>query len=355
MKTKVLYFTGLLILAAVTLDAAAEIRWLEKDYDFGTWKEITGPKTGTSRFVNLGPDTIAITNVKPSCGCTSADYPRTPLAPGDTAVISYTYDSEMRPGKFDKTVRVTLSDGSKPVIRIIGNVIGTPESLATLYPVEAGEIMRLSDSIVSFGETSFGRSPIAFVNAYVLSQDTITPTLSSDSPALTITPSASKAGPGDIVTFSLKLDTHKLGQFGPVEVPYEYGKMIGVIVPDPDQLKIAQQGKNPYINVKPNMIDMGECEPGTTVNREFTIANTGKAPLEIFRIYAGSEAVRTTGKTALKIKPGKSEKIEIAADAGRLSAGVNRIPLTIISNDPLSPKKEIWIILKTTPNTKDSK
>ena len=111
-------------LSAFSASPVSSVRWLEKDYDFGLMKEVAGPKTGQSRFVNAGRDTL----------CTTA---------GPTAVIRYTYDPAMRPGKFAKHVRVNLSDGTHASIAIKGNVLGTPESLSTLYPVEAG-MLRLS-------------------------------------------------------------------------------------------------------------------------------------------------------------------------------------------------------------------
>ena len=134
----------------------ASIRWIDRDFDFGLMKEQAGPKTGSSRFVNLGPDTVSVFSVKPSCGCTSAEFSDAPVAPGDTAVVSYTYDPHMRPGKFDKSVKVRLSNGDRYSIRITGNVLGTPESLATLFPVDAGE-MRLTDAVINAGEVTFGK------------------------------------------------------------------------------------------------------------------------------------------------------------------------------------------------------
>lgn len=326
----------------ISFSSVAEIRWIEKDFDFGTWKEITGPKNGTSRFVNAGTDTIAIVNVKPSCGCTSAYYTDTPIAPGDTAIISYVYDSTMRPGKFDKSVRVSLSDGTRHVLRIRGNVIGTPESLASLYPVEAGE-MRLSDSAVSFGQTNFGRSPIAFVNAYILSQDSIVPVMKSDNPALKITSSADKAGPGDIVTFSLILDTKKLDEYGPVEIPYQYGKALAVVLPDPGNLVIEQQGKNPIISIKSDLLEVGELSGGKTFPTGIVISNEGKGKLEILKVYSTDESVNII-KTPRQIKPGKSAEITFDINPLRLNGGAFRIPVEIISNDPSRPKATIKLV-----------
>lgn len=337
----------MLLFAAVTV-TAANIRWLERDYDFGLFKEVGGPKTGYSRFVNEGRDTISIFSVRPSCGCTSADYTHTPLAPGDTATVSFTYDPTMRPGKFDKSVQVRLSDGSKQTIRITGSVLGTPESLESLYPVDAGEL-RLSDRIISFDETTKGRSPVRFVNAYVLSNDSVVPVIKALSDALTITPSVSKAGPGDVVTFTLTLNTSKLDEYGPVEVEALCGdarlEAVAVVMPDVTDLKLHQQGKHPVVDVSPGVVDLAGVDMSQPVTRSFRITNKGKADLELLRIYCGSEAVKI-GKYPKKVKPGKTVEVTFELDRAALRPGPQRLPIEILTNDPLQPRQSVALAIR---------
>ena len=332
--------------------SGADIRWLERDYDFGLFKEIAGPKTGRSRFVNTGRDTLAIVDVKPSCGCTSADFTKTPLAPGDTAFVSYTYDPAMRPGRFDKSVRVTLSDGSRHVLRIRGNVLGTPESLATLYTVDAVD-MRLSDGLISFGEVTRGRKPVAFVNAYVLSQDSIVPLLESDSNAVVAESSLAKAGPGDVVTFTVTLDSRKAPQYGPARYRLHYpgkndvaGAQVEVrseIIPDREQLAIHQQGKNPSARISAKILDFSSRASGDPVPMEFEIVNEGKGDLEIFSIYAENGAIKI-GSYPAKIKKGKSARVGVAVDMNELPAGPRRFALKILTNDPVKPVQNLEIV-----------
>ena len=49
-------------------------------------------------------------------------------------------------------------------IRIRGNVLGTPESLSTLYPVEAGPL-RLSEKRMAAGEVTYGKTRHFFLTA----------------------------------------------------------------------------------------------------------------------------------------------------------------------------------------------
>lgn len=352
-------FLGILRVAATVATIAltgfianARIEWLERDHDFGLMKEIAGPKTGFSRFVNIGSDTISIFNVRPSCGCTSADWSREPLAPGDTAVVSYTYDPTMRPGKFDKSVKVQLSDGTRHAIRITGNVLGTPESLATLYPLEAGNL-RLSETKVDMGEVSKGHNPIAFVNAYCLAPDTVTPRVTTDIAGLRVTPSTPKAGPGDLITYTLEYSLRD-ARYGPVEGEILFSAGDGpatalpwkaCVLPNPDMLLRAQQGKNPFCEARPQPIDFGMQTIGNgKVEAELTISNTGKGPLEIYRIVSGSEALNAVSP-AKPLKPGKKTKVTVTLDTDRIAKGPARIPLTLITNDPAHTRLEIPVAI----------
>lgn len=331
-----------LLLTSGVLMSRGDVKWLERDYDFGLMKEIAGPKTGQSRFVNMGPDTISIFNVRPSCGCTSAEWPEDELAPGDTATVRYTYDPDMRPGKFDKSVKVQLSDGNRHVIRITGNVLGTPESLSTLYPLEAGSL-RLSEVKVDMGEVVKGHNPIAFVNAYCLSGDTVVPEVKTTVKGLRVTPSVPKAGPGDLITYTLEYSMRD-AQYGPVEGEILFstggGEATGLpwkafVLPNPDLLVAAAQGKNPYCEVRPNPIDFGvQSEGAGKVTTEITVTNAGKGPLEIYRILCDSPAVEVQAPSK-PVKAGKSVKVKVTINTELLAAGAARIPLTLITSDPL--------------------
>lgn len=337
--------------SAVTL--CARVKWIEKDYDFGLMKEVAGPKTGVSRFVVEGPDSISVFNVRPSCGCTSADWDDDLHAPGDTVNISYTYDPHLRPGKFDKSVKVMLSDGSYHVIRITGNVLGTPESLSTMYPLDAGEF-RLSETLLNLGDVNFGRNPVAFVNAYILSQDTIAPVVSTEAKGILVTPSVDKGGPGDLITYTVSLRSAELGQYGPVEIPLGFSApgsenvtvpLRAYIVPDADMLMRTSKGKIPVCETRPDPIDFGSVGINNgKLQSELTIHNAGNGPLQIFRVLAENPAV-SFGKVPASIKPGKSATVKIELDTSKLSAGPLRSPVTILSSDPRNPRINIPIVL----------
>lgn len=84
----------------------AEIQFEETLHDFGNIKEGT-LATYEFKFKNIGKEPLVLTNVQASCGCTTPTWPREAIAPGKTGVITATFNSQGRPGVFNKVVTVT--------------------------------------------------------------------------------------------------------------------------------------------------------------------------------------------------------------------------------------------------------
>ena len=84
------------------------IQWLDSTKDFGTVPE--GQKINVDfRFRNTGTTPLVITQVRPSCGCTIAEQPQEPIAPGAEGHISAIFNSQGHPGANRKTLFVTAN------------------------------------------------------------------------------------------------------------------------------------------------------------------------------------------------------------------------------------------------------
>lgn len=78
------------------------------------------------KFTNTGTDPLILSNVQASCGCTSPKWPREPIAPGASAVVTAEYNSSGRPGNFTKNIFV-YSNGGDVTLTITGIVVKEPE------------------------------------------------------------------------------------------------------------------------------------------------------------------------------------------------------------------------------------
>jgi hypothetical protein len=90
-------------------------------FDFGKIKQGT-PVTHEFTFTNNGTVPLIITNVQASCGCTTPDWSRDPIAPGGRGFIKATY-SAAGVGTFNKSVTVMANvDGGNVQLQIKGEV-----------------------------------------------------------------------------------------------------------------------------------------------------------------------------------------------------------------------------------------
>lgn len=84
------------------------IEWLEQTKDYGKITE--GQKLEVSfRFKNTGDKPLVIESVRPSCGCTVADPPKEPVAPGAEGEIKGAFDSNGKSGAQHKTIYVNAN------------------------------------------------------------------------------------------------------------------------------------------------------------------------------------------------------------------------------------------------------
>ena len=106
-KKEVSAIPGSTALADVKKDTAnfTTIQWIDSVKDYGKITE--GQKLEVLyRFKNTGTKPLIIENVRPSCGCTVADPPKEPVAPGAQGEIKGSFDSNGKSGQQHKTIYV---------------------------------------------------------------------------------------------------------------------------------------------------------------------------------------------------------------------------------------------------------
>lgn len=124
---------------AVIVNPNAATMTFETDVvDYGTIEQASDG-VREFKFKNTGKEPLIISNATGSCGCTVPTWPKEPIAPGVSAVISVKYDTK-RLGAINKTVTVTsnATEATK-VLRIKGNIVApktTPVIDGSTGPVE---------------------------------------------------------------------------------------------------------------------------------------------------------------------------------------------------------------------------
>jgi hypothetical protein len=112
----------------------------ETEYDFGKIPQ-GKPVTHIFAVENIGKDSLKISNVQASCGCTTPEWDRNKTqAPGEKTKITVGYNAAAE-GPFTKSITVTYNGSQNKQITIKGEVWKTPVTSAP----ENKDLKALSD------------------------------------------------------------------------------------------------------------------------------------------------------------------------------------------------------------------
>jgi len=122
MKKLILPILGLAVIGFMSFSMlSSQIQFSKVEHDFGDIPQ-GEPVTCEFEFTNTGDADLILLTVKASCGCTTPEWPKEPIAPGKTGVIKAVYNAAGL-GTFNKSVTVTTNAGSeKTTLRLKGNV-----------------------------------------------------------------------------------------------------------------------------------------------------------------------------------------------------------------------------------------
>ena len=96
----------------VVADGLPKIKFVEETHDFGNIKEGT-QATHEFKFTNTGSAPLILESVQASCGCTTPEWSKEPIAPGATGKVIATFNSSGRPGTFTKTITVKYNGAAE--------------------------------------------------------------------------------------------------------------------------------------------------------------------------------------------------------------------------------------------------
>ena len=95
------------------------IQWIDSIKNFGT--VVKGEKVKVDfRFKNVGDKPLYLSAVRPSCGCTVADYTKGAILPNQEGAIKAEFDSNHGfPGHIHKSINVTSNSKIKPIYNVV--------------------------------------------------------------------------------------------------------------------------------------------------------------------------------------------------------------------------------------------
>jgi hypothetical protein len=323
-------------------DKTAAITFKNTTHDFGTFAEELGNVTTEFEFTNTGNAPLLITRTAASCGCTTPEYPREPIAPGKSGVIKVTYSAKGRPGVFQKTVYVFANtDPEKSTLIIKGKVTPQPATKEANYPKSIGNL-RLTTKYVPFFDVYPGSTKTETIDIYNPTSSTLQIGFVDLPKHLKATVSPSNLGAQKEGKITIVYDAEKAKDWGPrkdniavtvngVKTDDNIISLSADIREDFDKLTSAQRAKAPVAEFSKTEVNFGKVSG--TATQTFTITNTGKQSLIIRKVVNDNSAI-TVSPVKGTIGAGKTATFTLTCNAKNASKRNLTGNLTVITNDP---------------------
>lgn len=353
---KKLIFVFAVLIPYLVFGQKAKIEFQETSFNFGSIQEADGKAVHVFHFKNTGDSPLILTNVRAGCGCTTPEWNRQPIAPGESGNIKVSYDPRNRPGSFTKSITVNSNAANSVVsLTIRGNVTRKPASPYDRYQHQVGSV-KIFNNNINFGNiknTQQVERKLAIVN---IADQPATLTATATSPAIAITVSSPSLKKGEVGHLLVKYDASQRNDWGFVS------DQIQIKVNNQDEGTVniaanisedfsAYQGnfeKAPVITLSETEAILENIAPNSTNTHEFYIQNSGKSDLIIRKIKA-SDTETSVVLSKMTIKPGKKTKATVTFQTKNAPKTTQIIQLT--TNDP----QHAVTTYKVTANTGNKK
>jgi hypothetical protein len=347
---KNIIFTLILLLSNALFSFSQAVVFTKLTHDFGKVKEDGGLINTSFEFTNKGIKPISLTEVIPSCGCTTPEWSRMPIEPNQTGVVKVSFDPKDRVGVFTKTITVlTDAEPSTIILTIKGEVTPKPKSMEDLYPSSMGNLRFSSDYLV-FGDVLHDKSDTASIVVYNNGDAPITFKVGETSVPTFLEFNADKvvleSKQSTRLRFTYLAENKKDWGYC---FDYIYIKTSDALQPD-KRINISanikenfagKTGKMPAYQIDKTNHSFGDAQKNTQLNTSFVLKNTGQSTL-IIRKLKPSCGCTVPKPERTVLEPNESAVIEVSFNTGNLSQK-KRESVTIITNDPKKPETEIWI------------
>lgn len=354
MKRKLVFFVSALFVSISSIGAQTEqkavVVFEETSHDFGTFKEEVGYANHDFKFKNTGKAPLILNSVRASCGCTTPNWSREPIAPGESGTIQVRYSAKNRPGAFRKTITVSSNaSNSQVVLSISGTVTPRERTITELYPRKVGLLNVKTDQIAfgRIGDVAVGTKTIEVANntSNSLSLDFSMLPLYLKAKASSVTLSPQEKGSIDFA-----FDPKVKNEYGSLNEPITVkinGKeatftLSALVQEDFSGMSAEEKANAPVIVIDPYIVNFGSLAKGTSKTFEFTIKNDGQSELIIRQVTTNNEelTIRTPSKP---IKAGHADKIVVEMKLSG-STGRKNFVINLVQNDPARPTASLRIM-----------
>ena len=311
------------------------------------------PVTAEFELRNKGMRKLKIEDVRVSCGCLDAQYPKGEIAAGEKFTLRLTYDAR-RMGHFTKMARIVSNGSKKPVyLTMKGVVVEDVEDYSGTYPFAFGDLRADKDNI-EFDDVNKGDLQVQELHVRNTGTTMLQPNVMHLPPYLSAVVTPERLRPGQSGKIAISLNSAKLHDYGLTQTSVYIGGKLGEKVSDDNEVQVSavllpsfdgQTGDNkklaPKMELSTESIDI-DFEGKAKKKAEVKITNNGRTDLKISSLQMFTSGLRMTlGKQV--VKPGESTELKITAYREELAKARTKPRVLMITNDPNKPKVVINI------------
>ena len=315
------------------------------------------PVTATFELRNKDSKPLIIRQVKPDCGCTTVDYPTTPIGAKQRFTISVTYDARML-GHFTKQVAIYSNATEKPVyLQMKGIVLEEVQNFTNNYPYEFQGLLTDVEAL-EFDDVKKGDHPEVSIKIANNTEHTVIPNLLHLPSYLSAICTPEILAPGRVGKMTVTLNSEKVTNYGLTQASVYLAKKLGdkvdnkielpisvVLLPDVTVFSGEYKKYAPHIKTSTDTLNIGlhngkKLKSGTVV-----LTNTGRMPLKISSLQLFTRGVKVT-LDKNELQPGEQAKLKVKGDRNELLKAKSRPRILMITNDPDQAKVVVNINVK---------
>lgn len=312
------------------------------------------PKTASFQLKNSGATPLTITDVHPSCGCTSVEWPKRPIESGESVALTVTYDAKQL-GTFQKEIEVWTHEAEEPVYLMIqGRVVATASDYDGDYPIDLGTV-RLNTNTIEFDDIHVGEHPEAVLQIVNTGRNSYKPQIMHLPSYLSARYVPEQLAGGREGRIILTLNGEKLKSYGLTQTSVYLARHLGdkvspeneitvsvVLIPAFSHLTAQQRRTAPRLVLSQDSLDFSAMKTKKKATQTIIIGNAGERPLHISRVQVYSK-ILTVKVSDRVIKPGKRVKLKVTLNPAELQKSKTAPRVLLITDDPENPKKVIKV------------
>lgn len=337
----------LLLLLAVLLSLAlpAQLTWNATSHDFGTIYEENGVATHTFEATNTSKSAVSILRIVSSCGCTTANFNDSTVAPGEVMSLTAMFTPSNRPGRFSKQVTVCTTDGNYR-LTVKGKVVPTEGTLNLFFPEKSGSL-RVNNRQLMAGKVTRNSSATVYVAGFNAGDSVMHPQIAGNPSFVTAECRPTAVEPNERFSVFLRFTAVDSLDYGITEIPMTLEDGNGNSLPVTLTATVAAPERSnedaPSVAVSTDRINFGNLTKTKRPKDTFTLKNNGKTTLLIKKASVLSEAL-TVERCPRKIEPGESATLKVSCNPEFVNENVLNTEIILFTNDPAAPTVKVRVV-----------